>query len=45
MENVVEKGEIARFEQFHFFHYVFLKRFLQRAKMSIYGAKGYLQTR
>ena len=41
IENIVEKGEIAHFEQFHLFLQCFLEAFfLQCVKMSIYGGKG-----
>ena len=41
IENIVEKGEIAHFVQFHLFPQCFSKSFfLQCVKMSIYGGKG-----
>ena len=41
MENIVEKGEIAHFEQFHPFPKCFPTAFfLQCVKLSIYGGKG-----
>ena len=41
IENMVEKGEIAHFEQFHLFPQCFPEPFfLQCVKMSIYGGKG-----
>ena len=40
-ENIVEKGEIAQNEQFHFFPQCFPKPFFFHCvKMSIYGGKG-----
>ena len=43
MENIVEKGEIAHFEQFHPFPQCFPKTSLQCVKMSKYGGKGSLK--
>ena len=41
IENMVEKGEIAYFEQLHLFPQCFPKAFfLQCVKTSIYGRKG-----
>ena len=41
IENIVEKGEIAHFEQYHLFPQCFPKAFsLQCVKMNIYGVKG-----
>ena len=42
-ENIVEKGEIAHFEQFHLFPLCFTKAFfffLQCFKMIAYGGRG-----
>ena len=36
MENIVAKGEIARFVQFFFYHYVFKKPFAVEASESVY---------
>ena len=41
IENIVEKGEIAHFEQFHIFSAMFSQSFfLLCVKMSTYGGKG-----
>ena len=41
IENIVEKGEIAHFEQFHIFSQCFPRAFsLNELKMSIYAGKG-----
>ena len=41
MEDIVEKGEIAHFEQFHLFPQCFPKDFFFHCvRMSIYGGKG-----
>ena len=49
MENIVEKGEIAHFEQFHLFHNVFQKFFsksffLQRVKNKYIWRKGLINS-
>ena len=41
IENIVEKGEIAHFEQFHLFLQCFPKAFFFNVKMSIIGTKGF----
>ena len=42
MENIVEKGKIAHFEQFHLFPQCIPKAFfLYCVKMGIYEGKGY----
>ena len=39
-ENIVQKSEIAHFEQFHLFPRCFPKAFLQCVKMTVNGGKG-----
>ena len=39
IENIMGKGEISHFEQFHLFPHVFQKLFSSVCKMSIYGGK------